>query len=192
MKLAKAASETKYWPIICGALDDDYEPVECDTDAILAAVPTGSIREILKPRMEERRQGLSEIMPEFTQATDIDELGKLADVTGIHLFGANVEEPWPTEVPERVSFHTVRELKGGPAVDVPNWSAWPGLHRQPFRLERNVSSDWTTRGYLRTATSAHGRICTGTVRVLSAPSLRWTTWAKLVAREGFAPSTFPF
>ena len=42
------------------------------------------------------------------------------------------------------------------------------------------------------AVGAHGRICTDTVRVLSAPSLHWTTWAKLVAREGFAPSTFPF
>ena len=31
--------------------------------------------------------------------------------------------------------------------------------------------------YLRTATSAHDRICTGTGRVLSAPSLHWTTWA---------------
>lgn len=28
------------------------------------------------------------------------------------------------------------------------------------------------------ADGAHGRICTGTVRILSAPSLRWTTWTK--------------
>jgi hypothetical protein len=116
MKLARAASETKYWPIIRGARDVDHEPVECDTDVILAAVPTGSVREILKPRMEERREQLSEIMPEFAQATDIDELGRLADVTGVNLFGGKVDEPWPTEAPERVSFHTVRELKGGPAV----------------------------------------------------------------------------
>jgi len=116
MKLAKAASETKYWPIIRGTRDADYDPIECDADAILAAVPTGSIREILKPRMEERREQLSEIMPEFAQATDMDELGKLADATGINLFGARVEEPWPTEAPEPVDFHTVRELKGRPAV----------------------------------------------------------------------------
>lgn len=116
MKLAKTASETKYWPIIRGALDDDHEPVECDADAILAAVPNGSIREILKPRMEERREQLSEIMPEFVSATDMDELGKLADVKGINLFGEYVDEPWPTEAPERVSFHTVRELKGRPAA----------------------------------------------------------------------------
>jgi len=37
MKLAKAASETKYWPIIRGALDDSHEPVECDVDAVLRA-----------------------------------------------------------------------------------------------------------------------------------------------------------
>jgi hypothetical protein len=115
MKLAAAASGTKYWPIIRGARDDDHEPVECDTDAILATVPTGSVREILKPRMEERREQLSEIMPEFAQATDMDELGELADVTGINLFGPKVDEPWPTEVPERISFHTVKELKGGPS-----------------------------------------------------------------------------
>lgn len=116
MKLARAASETKYWPIIRGALHDDYEPIEFDADAILASVPAGSIREILKSRMEERRQDLSEIMPESAEATDMDGLGKLADATGINLFGANVEEPWPTEVPERVSFHTIRELKGWPAI----------------------------------------------------------------------------
>ena len=41
------------------------------------------------------------------------------------------------------------------------------------------------------ADGAHGRICTDTLRVLSAPSLRWTTWAKLVPREGFPPPTSP-
>src|SRR5258708_31603443 len=41
------------------------------------------------------------------------------------------------------------------------------------------------------AAGAHGRTRTDTVRVLSALPLHWATWAKLVAREGFAPSTFP-
>src|SRR5437867_9679890 len=27
------------------------------------------------------------------------------------------------------------------------WSAWQASHLQPFRLERNVSSNWTTRGW---------------------------------------------
>ena len=63
-------------------------------------------------------------------------------------------------------------------VDIPNWSTWQDLHLQPSRLERDASAYWATRGSLRTAISAHGRICTDTVRVLSAPSLRWTTWAK--------------
>jgi len=115
MKLARAASETKYWPIIRGAPDEDHEPVDCDVDAILGAVPAGRIREILKPRMEDRRQALAQLMPEFAKATDMDALARLADVTGIHLFRANVEEPWPTEAPDRVSFHTVKELEGGPA-----------------------------------------------------------------------------
>ena len=116
MKLAGAASETKYWPIIRGALDEYHEPVECDADVILAAVPAGNIREILKGRMEERREELIEIRPEFTEATDMDELARLADATGINLFGASVEEPWPTEAPDRVSFHTVKESKGRPAA----------------------------------------------------------------------------
>jgi hypothetical protein len=101
MKLAKAAPETRYWPIIRGALDDYQEPVECDADAVLAGVPAGSIREILQPRMEERREALAEIVPEFAHATDMDELAGLADATGINLFGAGVEEPWPTEAPLR-------------------------------------------------------------------------------------------
>src|SRR5881296_3406968 len=76
-------------------------------------------------------------------------------------------------------------------VDIPNWSAWQDSHLQPFRLERNASSHWATRG------GAHGRACTGTWRVLRAPSLRWTTWAAraertLVPREGVPPPTSPF
>ena len=40
----------------------------------------------------------------------------MADATGIHLFGENIEEPWPTEAPDRISFHTVGETKGRPAA----------------------------------------------------------------------------
>jgi hypothetical protein len=108
MKLAKAASETKYWPIIRDALDDYDEADERDANAILAAVPQGNIREILKPRMEQRRKNLAPIMPAFSGATDIDELARLADIKGIHLFGPNVEKPWPTEAPDRVTFHSVK------------------------------------------------------------------------------------
>ena len=32
--------------------------------------------------------------------------------------------------------------------DSVNWSAWQDLHLQPFRFERNASSDWATRGWL--------------------------------------------
>src|SRR5258705_3228694 len=49
-----------------------------------------------------------------------------------------------------------------------------GLSGTPLR--------WATRGWLaepklRAKAGAHGRIRTDTVRVLSAPSLHWTTWA---------------
>ena len=65
-----------------------------------------------------------------------------------------------------------------------NWSAWRGLHLHFRRFELCASALGYTRG-------AHGRICTDTVRVLSALSLHWTTWAKLVPREGFPPPTSP-
>ena len=55
----------------------------------------------------------------------------------------------------------------------------PGLSGTPLR--------WATRGCLRTATSAHGRDCTDTVRVLRAPSLPWTTWAKWCRVREFHP-----
>ena len=50
----------------------------------------------------------------------------------------------------------------------------PGLSGMPLLL-----------GYTRVG--AHGRICTDTVRVLSAPSLRWTTWAKWCRVRDFHP-----
>ena len=66
------------------------------------------------------------------------------------------------------------------------WSAWQELHLQLSRFERDASAIGLH------AVGAHGRICTDTVRVLSAPSLHWTTWAKLVPREGVPPPTSPF
>ena len=153
MMLAKAASETKYWPIIRGRIDDDHELVDCDAGAILAEVPNGSIREILRPLMESRREQLSEIMPEFADATDMDQLGKLADDKGINLFGAHVEEPWPTGIPERVSFHTVRGLKGKPAAvllvrvehsyEVPAYLGFGGWNEcPPPELQVAVLREW--------------------------------------------------
>ena len=38
-----------------------------------------------------------------------------------------------------------------------------------------------------TCSGAHGRICTDTLRVLSAPSLHWTTWAKWCRVREFHP-----
>jgi len=115
VRLAGAAAETKYWPIIRGAPDEDHEAIDFDAKEILAAVPVGGIREILKPRIEERRESMVEFVPGIAQASDLDELARLTDASGVNLFGVNVEEPWPTEAPDRVRFHTVKELKGGPA-----------------------------------------------------------------------------
>ena len=84
----------------------------------------------------------------------------------------------PVGIPEMACRAEARQNEG--------WSAWQELHLQPSRFERDASASWATRGCLaelklRAKAGAHGRICTGTVRVLSAPSLRWTTWAKIGA-----------
>src|SRR5437867_8218930 len=56
-------------------------------------------------------------------------------------------------------------------VDIPNWCPWPDSHRHWRRFELRASALGYTGG------GAHGRICTDTVRVLSALPLRWATWA---------------
>src|SRR5438094_2974055 len=53
------------------------------------------------------------------------------------------------------------------------WCPWQDLHLHGRRFELRASA----LGYTGDAIGAHGRICTDTLRVLSAPSLRWTTWA---------------
>ncbi len=83
----------------------------------------------------------------------------------------------PVGIPEMACRAEARQSEG--------WSAWQGLHLQPSRFVWNASS----LGYTRMArqaealakVGAHGRICTDTVRVLSAPSLRWTTWAECLS-----------
>ena len=66
------------------------------------------------------------------------------------------------------------------------WSARQDSHLQPFRFERNVSADWTTRGWCpRPDLHRHCARFKGAVSALDYVG-------KLVAREGFAPSTFPF
>src|SRR5882672_3583403 len=71
-------------------------------------------------------------------------------------------------------------------VDIPNWSAWQDLHLQPFRLERNVSSDWTTRGWCPRSDSH--RHCARFKCAVSA--LDYV--GEMVPREGFPPPTSPF
>ena len=55
------------------------------------------------------------------------------------------------------------------------------LHDRRFELRASAL------GYTGDAIGAHGRICTGTSRVLSAPSLRWTTWANWCRARDFHP-----
>jgi hypothetical protein len=96
-------------------------------------------------------------------------------------------QKWPAEPKfgERSSAcHAVASCEG--------WSAWQDSHLQPSRFERDASAGWATRGWpaapkLGAKAGAHGRACTGTVRVLSAPSLPWTTWAKWCRVRDFHP-----
>ena len=62
-----------------------------------------------------------------------------------------------------------------------NWSAWQDSHLQPFRLERNASA----LGYTRLVPTAG--LAPALLRVLSAPSLPWTTWAKWCRVRDFHP-----
>jgi hypothetical protein len=66
-------------------------------------------------------------------------------------------------------------------MDEGGWNPVLELHLQPFRSERNASALSYTR------CGAHSRICTGIVRVLSAPSPRWTTWSKWYRVRDFHP-----
>ena len=129
--LAKASRETKYWPIIRGGPDDIYEQTECDPASILANVPVGSIREILKPRMQERLLSFREMIPELPASAaaafsniddemDMDQLAAAVDASGIYSFSGREQtgQAWPTELPNpsRVTMQTLKGRKGKPSV----------------------------------------------------------------------------
>jgi hypothetical protein len=119
VSLAKAAAETKYWPIIRGGAEDLPELEDRDPAEILAAAPPGNISEILQPRFQERVSDLREILPEFREPNDMYELAAMADASGVYSFGGKkLPENWPTEPAHqgRVSLHTLRERKGKPTT----------------------------------------------------------------------------
>jgi len=128
-KLAKAATESKYYPIIRGA--DDYLPeIERDPAEILSKVPAGSVRELLLPRLRERAssiEGFIDELPERAKAElktalssdppDFDVFGAAVDASGMNsMSGRTSPQPWPEsrETSKTVNFHTVRECKGKP------------------------------------------------------------------------------
>ncbi len=89
--------------------------------------------------------------------------------------------------------HALVSTEARPAcpVDIPNGPRGRTCTRNLSGLS-GTPLHWATRG------GAPGQICTDTVRGLSPLPLHWATGAagagppRLVAREGFAPSTFPF
>jgi hypothetical protein len=118
--LWRGSRESKYLPIIRGAPDAIQEQPERDAGSILADVPEGDIREVLAPRFQERMESLSAMMPEFAGAKDMEELGRVADSSGVYSFGGggNSREQWPADKakPQRFGFRTLKQLKGKPAV----------------------------------------------------------------------------
>jgi hypothetical protein len=119
--LAKGSKETKYFPIIRGVANHIYEAPDHDPVAILAAAPPGGIREVLEPLFHERRRSLNEMMPEFANAKDMDQLAKEADSSGIYSFIGSqkkADAAWPIDkpAPERFGLHTLKGLKGKPVT----------------------------------------------------------------------------
>jgi hypothetical protein len=160
VNLAKASAETKYWPIIRGGPDDIYEPNNLDPTAILAAVPQGNIGKILRPRFEERRDELCEMIPEFGEASDMYQLGVMADASGVYSFSGRqqVSQAWPTEPTHqgRVSLQTVKERKGQPSTillvrvehsyDVPAFLGFGGWNDCPApELHVAVLREWKNK-----------------------------------------------
>jgi len=118
--IAKAATETKVWPILRGNTGDVPEAVARDPAEVLAAAPLGNVRDVLGPRMEARRASLRDWIPEVDRAADMDQLAALADASGIHEFigSKTTGTPWPADPPEytRVGLQTLKGLKGKPST----------------------------------------------------------------------------
>jgi hypothetical protein len=116
VSLANASKATKYWPIIRGGPDNIDAMKDRDPATILAAAPVGNIDEILQSRFQDRKNSLSEILPEFADATDMYQLATMVDASGVDSFGDRSEAPesWPTEAAHRgrVRLQTIRERKG--------------------------------------------------------------------------------
>ena len=129
--LAKAAAETKYWPIIQGGSDKNLELPERDPAEILSMAPIGGIREILKPRLQQRIESFREmpseifsdpgaILLKLDADSDMDTAAAAADAAGIYSFiGRSPEkQDWPADPADRsrVKFHTLQERKGQPST----------------------------------------------------------------------------
>src|SRR6266487_5046969 len=95
------------------------------------------------------------------------------------LFELRAQSRPPAKARNAVDLHHLPEgthslaPRPGPLVRLTfqKWCPWPDSHRHWRRFELRASALGYTGG------RAHGRICTDTVRVLSALPLRWATWA---------------
>src|SRR5438034_3083629 len=101
------------------------------------------------------------------------------------------EMPWTCTTCRRYALVST-EARSACPVDTPNWPAEPKLDRAKvgprgrtctcnLSVLSGTPLPWATRG------GAHGRIRADTSRVLSAPSLRWTPWAKWCRVRDFQP-----
>jgi hypothetical protein len=102
---------TGIWPIIRGDLTDDEE-FEHDPQATLAAVPGGSIRQLLAPRWREELENLQTFLPGKFQPTDnLEEFARQVDASGIHSFSesAEADPPWPDASDRAISINSVTD-----------------------------------------------------------------------------------
>ncbi len=157
-ELAKAAPSTKVWPIIRGGAGDVEETAH-DPAAILAAVPAGDARQVLRPRFEAERAALAEMSPEMADAADLDRLAAMADASGVNTFGGRPPpRTWPAERPStgRVGLKTLRGRKGRPSTlllvpvehsyDVPAHLGFGGWNDCPEpAVQVAVLRDWQAR-----------------------------------------------
>jgi hypothetical protein len=109
LALRDAHPDTGVWPVIRGDASDQREEFEYDPAATLRGVPSGSVREVLRPRLEEQLEILGKLIPDLSVDGNLtlEDLARRVDQSGIHSFSGKGggREPWPT-----TSEHTELDL----------------------------------------------------------------------------------
>jgi Domain of unknown function (DUF4253) len=106
--------ETGIWPIFRGDANEEFEEYTQDVEETLANVPAGSVAELLAPRLAERVQFFSQLIPDLPPDIDAATLAKKVDASDTLSFGGarGPAEPWPTSAPAgEPSFHSIHNTR---------------------------------------------------------------------------------